>query len=158
MKNVQYLLFLAFTSFFISCDDGRVFEENTDIKGFDWFYENEISFNVDIADLTKKNILINFRHTPFFESRNVLLKVKVKNPKGEETVVNVNIPLSEPNGVWYGECTGNICDIQHPLDYNITEIGKYTFTLIQDMRTDPLYNTMSVGLRIENISNKEENE
>ena len=63
----------------------------------------------------------------------------------------VNLPLCESDGKWYGSCLGDNCDIaveiQH--DAKFPMAGRYTFTIRQDMRVNPLENIKSVGLRVE---------
>lgn len=138
-----------------SCDENRVFEENIDFLNAEWTYENEITFQVSLTDQTPKNAFINFRHSYFFSKRNVILDLSVKNPKGEINKKSINIPLSEPNGMWYGDCSGDICTIQFPIkeyaNHSFIDTGLYEFTISQDMRINPLPNVMAVGLRIENV-------
>lgn len=156
MKMWMITIFALFI--FSSCDKATVFEQNTDLKHFEWTYDNIISYAVEINDLEPKNVFINFRHTHFFGFRNVRLKLKFVSPSAKETLTNINIPLSEPNGRWYGDCYGDICDIQYLIPkfehYIFNETGTYTFSIIQDMRDNPLKNVMSSGLRIEK-ANKE---
>jgi len=154
--NLMKFFFPLFTLFILtsSCDKNRIYEKNIDIANYEWTYENAIKFEAEIIDANPKNLFINIRHTHFFEARNIILKLEIESANKEKLEQTINIPLSEPNGMWYGECFGDICDIQFPLkdytSYSFPNMGKYTFTISQDMRIDPLPNVMSVGLRIEN--------
>lgn len=149
MQKKYFLLFIISLSLF-SCDKNRIYELNTDIKNNNWTYIDKKDFEFNITKTNSIQALINFRHTSNFSSRNIILLLQSTNPKGIKDTININIPLSEPNGMWYGKCSGNICNIQYPLDFNFTDTGKYIFSLQQNMRKNPLPNAMSIGIRIEN--------
>lgn len=151
---------VLFSLFFIlsACDESRVFEKNIDFEGYKWTYENKATFDVEIADNDLKTVFINFRHTYFFNTRNVILDLEVKTPADSVYTIPVDILLSEPNGMWHSECSGDICDFKFPIkeftNYSFADTGNYKFTLTQNMRVNPLANVMGVGLRIEKANNK----
>lgn len=155
MKKYKYLVgVVSLFVFFSSCDENRVYEKNIDFTSYEWKYEDAKVFEIDIADAAPKTIFVNFRHTYFFETRNVLLNLEVKFPNDSILKMPVDILLSEPNGMWHSECSGDICDFKFPIEaftnYSFADTGKYIFTLTQDMRVNPLKNVMAVGLRVEN--------
>ncbi|MGB0885078.1 MAG: gliding motility lipoprotein GldH [Chitinophagales bacterium] len=157
MKKVTIIFTtLLFVLLISSCDDSRIFEENKDFESYAWSYENIVKFETELTDSLANNVIVNFRHTHFFGSRNLLLMLHITTPSGKKTTTKINIPLSEPNGMWYADCTGDICDIQYNVpefkNYTFSETGKYTFELEQEMRESPLKNVMAVGLRIEKAS------
>ena len=153
---LQYLLFFCFFFSFTSCDKNRVFEENQDIAEFEWTYDDSLSFNISIYDNSPKNLYINFRHSQSFPKRNLRLNMEVKFPNGELKKHAVNVLLTEPNGMWFGKCSGDICAVPFPIkeytNYSFKDSGIYEFTLSQDMRINPLPEIMSVGLRLENTA------
>jgi gliding motility-associated lipoprotein GldH len=63
----------------------------------------------------------------------------------------VNLPMSEPDGKWFGKCMGDNCYVSISIQKNarFPQKGKYIFTIQQDMRTNPLQNIRYVGLRVE---------
>ena len=69
------------------------------------------------------------------------------------------MPLSQPDGQWYGDCTGDVCLVQLPLksmtNFSFPTTGTYVFSLNHEMREDPLKATLSAGIRIENSLNQE---
>lgn len=156
MKYIQSVLLFFFFVSFISCDYDRVFEENKDLSNFEWNYEDTVRFSVSVQDQTPKNVFVNFRHTQSFPKRNVRLNMEVKSPNGELKKHAINVLLSEPNGMWFGKCSGDVCSIQFPIkeytNYSFKDSGIYEFTLTQDMRMSPLPETMAVGLRLENAT------
>jgi len=154
MRNTNIIVLISFLVLFTSCDENRIYEKNEDFEYYEWEHDNKINFEVDIKDTDAKSLLINFRHTYFFETRNVRLKLDATNPSGKKETLNVNILLSEPNGMWHSECTGDICDFVHLVNYSLADTGKYMFTISQDMRVNPLKNTMGIGLRVEKTETK----
>ncbi|MCW3127826.1 MAG: hypothetical protein JWO03_3484 [Bacteroidetes bacterium] len=154
MKNKAILVILsALTLICItSCDPNRLYETNTQVADQKWTYEDVKTYTVDVADTTTcYNIYINIRHSFQFEWRNLYVQVGTQMPDGRKIEKRVNLPLCESDGKWYGSCLGDNCDvpvmIQH--DAKFPQPGKYTFTIRQDMRANPLVNIKSVGLRVE---------
>ena len=135
-----------------ACDPSRLYETNTPIASEKWTYDDVKSFSVDVKDTaTRYNIYINLRHSIRFDWRNVYVQVGTQLPDGKKMEKRVNLPLCESDGKWYGSCLGDNCDIaveiQH--DAKFPMAGRYTFTIRQDMRVNPLENIKSVGLRVE---------
>jgi gliding motility-associated lipoprotein GldH len=107
---------------------------------------------VDVADTSVRyNIYINIRHSFLFDWRNIYVQVGTQLPDGKKMEKRVNLPLSEADGKWYGSCLGDNCDIPIIIqqDAKFPVPGKYTFTIRQDMRVNPLEKIKSVGLRVE---------
>ncbi|MFN8276310.1 MAG: gliding motility lipoprotein GldH [Chitinophagales bacterium] len=135
-----------------SCDRQRVYETNFPVEGESWPYTDAKSFTFDISDTTARyNIFINVRHSFEFEWRNMYVQVSTQFPDGKHIQKRVNLPLSEADGHWYGHCMGDNCDmpvlIQQAAKFPMK--GKYTFTLQQDMRVNPLPRIKAIGLRVE---------
>lgn len=151
MKKIGLLITIVLVMFLISCDKSRYFEKNIDFEKDVWSYDNELFFEILNSDSAEKQLFINFRHSSLFPTRNVLLKAFVQNPKGEKETIHINIPLSEPNGKWHGDCSGDVCSIQYPFPYALKDTGNYIFGIVQDMRVNPLQGVKSIGLRAEFI-------
>lgn len=135
-----------------SCDPNRLYETNIPIADQKWSYDDVKSYTVDVKDtVSRYNIYINIRHSFQFEWRNLYMQVGTQMPDGKKLEKRVNLPLCESDGKWYGSCLGDNCDIpvmiQHDAKFPMP--GKYVFTLREDMRSNPLVNIKSVGLRVE---------
>jgi gliding motility-associated lipoprotein GldH len=152
-RSIVFLVVvLAGTCMLSSCDPNRLYETNTPIADQRWSYDDIKSYEVEVKDTnTRYNIYINIRHSFQFDWRNVYVQVGTQMPDGRKLEKRVNLPLSEADGKWFGSCLGDNCDlpvmIQH--DAKFPMVGKYTFTIRQDMRANPLTNIKSIGLRIE---------
>ena len=153
MRKHIYLWSIALSALCItSCDPNRLYETNTPVPNEKWTYDDAKSFTVDIKDTTSLyNIYINVRHSFQFEWRNIYVQVGTQLPNGKKMDKRVNLPLSEPDGKWYGSCMGDNCDLPVIIqqDAKFPMVGKYTFTIRQDMRANPLEKIKSVGLRVE---------
>lgn len=154
MKNKGMLLILGVVAMIsiTACDPNRLYETNTVIANEKWSYDDIKSYTVDVKDtVTRYNIYINVRHSFQFDWRNLYVQVGTTMPDGRKIEKRVNLPLCESDGKWYGSCLGDNCDlpvmIQHDAKFPMP--GRYTFTLRQDMRSNPLVNIKSVGLRVE---------
>ncbi len=154
-KDFKLLAAFSILLFLASCDANRVFEKNIDIAKELWDYDDVKKFEVDIQDTSiRYNIGVNVRHSFQFEWRNVYVQIGTTLPDGKKLKKRVNLLLSEPDGKWYGKCFGDNCFLHIPIQSNfIFPIkGKYTFTIKQDMRQNPLKFMKFVGLRIEKSS------
>jgi len=135
-----------------ACDPNRLYETNTPVAGEKWAYADVKSFTVDVTDTTTRyNIYINVRHSFQFEWRNMYVQVGTQLPDGKKMEKRVNLPLCENDGKWFGSCLGDNCDLPVMIQENakFPQKGKYTFTIRQDMRVNPLEKIKSIGLRVE---------
>jgi gliding motility-associated lipoprotein GldH len=156
IRKQSILVFALFTAIALlnSCDKTRVMEENQQIKDASWAYEDDKTFTADINDTSQVyNIYINVRHSFQFEWRNVWVNIETTFPDGKKMDKRVNLVLSEPDGHWFGECTGDNCYLPVLIQANawFPQPGKYSFKVAQDMRVNPLANLKSVGMRIEKV-------
>jgi gliding motility-associated lipoprotein GldH len=158
MKLSQPIFFFLLTAMlgFSSCDEQRVYETNIDIKGNHWEEKDTLSHTFEIKDNLPKNLYINVRHQFDFAWRNMWLQVALKFPNDSIYSFPVNIAMSQPDGQWFGDCSGDVCLLQFPLadytNYAFQDTGKYTLIMAHEMRENPLASVMSMGLRVENIA------
>lgn len=157
--SIFYIIPLCFVLMLFSCDELRVFEKNQDLKSAQWASKDSLRFEVSIEDSKPKNVYLNLRHSFDFGWRNAWVNLIIGFPNDSTYAIPVNIPLSQPDGHWYGDCTGSICNIQFPVhelsDFSFNQTGDYTFTLVHEMREDPLLEVLSTGIRIENTAKPE---
>lgn len=138
--------------FFSSCDDARIFEENTAIPESGWDSNNVISYNVDIKDpSTPASFYINVRHADGYPYSNLFLFVKTRFPDGKQSNDTLECQLADENGKWIGKGAGDIYDNQILFKRNVRFplAGTYIFEIEQGMRIDKVPLIMDVGLRIE---------
>lgn len=140
-----------------ACDKARLMEENEQINNNSWQLKDAKTFEAEISDTAiSYNLYINVRHSFQFEWRNMWVNIKTTFPDGKKFDKRVNLVLSEPDGHWFGDCLGDNCDMQIGIQDKayFPQPGKYTFTITQDMRVDPLPFVKSIGMRIEKAGEK----
>lgn len=140
------------------CDDARIYEENKPIKEYSWSSNDATSFEFEIKDTAGLyNVYINIRHGVLYEFQNLWVKASTTFPDGHTKHSRVDLPMANPDGRWHGNCLGDICDIQVPIQINayFHQLGTYRIKLVQNMRKDPLPHIMEVGFRIEQQSPQE---
>lgn len=135
-----------------ACDQNRVFDEYKSVKGGSWKYDDSIQFKINIEDTAQRyNLFVDVRHNFYFDWRNLWVKVITEYPNHKTELARVNLPLSASDGVWYGKCSGDICEMRVGIQENaiFPQKGTYTFTIIQDMRQNPLDKIIDIGMRVE---------
>lgn len=152
VRPIAVNVFLVSYIMLTGCDGNFVYEVNKPLKDEAWSYENVQTFEAEIKDTAVHyNIYVNLRHSFHFDWRNVWVNIETTFPDGNKVSKRVNLLLSEADGKWFGECTGDNCDIQIPIQENaiFPQQGIYKFSIVQDMRVNPLVNIRSVGMKVE---------
>lgn len=138
----------------VSCDPGRVMDENRNIEGNAWYYKNKIPFDVQIKDTTKLyNVLVNMRITADYKYSNMFVLLHTTNPDKKTDQRRVELKLADESGKWLGNGLGDIYDYRQMAVKKVKfpQTGFYRFELEQNMRDDTLSFVKAVGLRIEEV-------
>ena len=136
----------------VSCDSGRVFDENKLIPGNAWHFKNPIPFEVQITDTTALyNVYVNLRINSDYKYSNIFMWLNTTNPQKKMDQRRIEIRLADDGGKWLGNGLGDIYDYQFPVFQKIKfpNSGFYRFDLEQNMRDDTLMNVKAVGIRVE---------
>lgn len=159
MKTLKgILLTLMPLLLLLSCNPNRVFEKNLDISGNVWDKDVKTSYTVDIQDTTQHyDVSVNIRHTTFYPYSNLWIMIYTTFPDGKRLSQRIEFELAEKDGKWDGDCMGDICDINLPIQKNaiFNQKGKYTFEFEQIMRADKLPGVMAMGLRLDKSKAKQ---
>ncbi|CAN5420570.1 hypothetical protein BH09BAC1_BH09BAC1_00660 [soil metagenome] len=156
---MRYLMMFALAAVLLSgCDDpNRVFEVSKDLPNQVWNKDHMVDFEFDIEDTVQRyNIIVNVRHTNFYEKSNLWVMVYTTYPDATEQEQRLELSLADENGEWFGKCTGDICDIQQFIQQNVmfNQIGTYKLKFEQIMRMDDLKDVLAFGLRVEKVEEK----
>ena len=147
-----FLLALITVCLLSACSTNAVMEEQQQIRENNWDYADSKTFTAQITDTVQHyNIYVSVRHGFNFEWRNMWVKIETTFPDDKTYERRVNLLLSDADGVWHGDCLGDNCDMLIPIQDNafFPQTGKYTFTVSQDMRVNPLPNVKTIGMRLE---------
>jgi gliding motility-associated lipoprotein GldH len=139
---------------FTSCKQLDVFEKDTPIPQYLWADTFKPSFDFDITDTTVQyKLFIVIRHTDAYRYNNIWLNIGSKFPDEKLTNQKLELQLGNDATGWDGNGMDDIWEVRKPIAKGNFKAGKYTFTIGQIMRENPLPNIMSVGVRIEKVQN-----
>ncbi len=161
-QAIMLMITVALLAVLAGCDSSRVYEQNETIPGNMWQKENRIAFQFEITDTTLRyNVLVNLRHTNFYPFSNLWVMAYTTYPDGENLEPErLQLQLADTDGKWYGECIGDICDLQQYIQTNVrfSQTGTYKIAFEQIMRSkdvpviENLPAIMAVGLRVEKVT------
>jgi gliding motility-associated lipoprotein GldH len=155
------LIFLIISSFY-ACDKNSVYNENKTIEKGIWNNKNKIKFEINIKDTVSfNNVYINIRNAGAYSFSNLFLFVNTIFPDKKFARDTVECILADANGKWLGNGLGDIWDNQILFKKGVRfpMSGTYIIELEQAMRVENLPFIMDVGIKIEKISdnNNEKN-
>ncbi len=150
MKNTFYCLFLLF---FLSCNKENVLlDQNLRMEKAEWNYMDNPSFSVDISDTnTTYSVFVNVRFEAEYNYSNLFFLFNVIMPDGTKKQERIECELFDKEGLPLGKGLGDLFFIRYriPRISKLNQVGKYQFTLEQNMRIDHLKGIHDIGVRIE---------
>jgi gliding motility-associated lipoprotein GldH len=150
LKKLVYIIIIS--SLFVACNKINVYEKRVTIPNHTWdkSFVPTFTFNNNAADKTNYLFAI-VRHTNNYPYNNIYVKLTIKNAKDSSITKEINIPLTKSNAnkEWANKGMDDIYEIKYPLAPFAGDAGKYTFTLENIMRDNPLPEILNIGLRLE---------
>jgi len=150
MKNI--LLLLSFCFLLQSCSQSFIYEKDISLPENTWAYANKLDFPFEISDTKAlQNLYLDITHNTEFKTQNMYVKFHTKSPSGKIVSDLVSLELAEKDGVWFGDCGGEWCDLRIPIQSGayFDETGTYTLSIEQYTRTESLKGVKSIGFRVE---------
>jgi gliding motility-associated lipoprotein GldH len=154
----KFLLIKSICSFllvvaFASCQTIDVYEKTVSFSKHSWKSSERPSFTFEIGDTTTfYNIFLVLRHEDAYNYNNIWINLLVQGPTDTVTIRREFILANNKTG-WLGSGMDDI--IEHRVPFNdrpaALSKGKYTFSLQQDMREDPLDHIVNAGIRVEKV-------
>lgn len=139
----------------VSCTPSTgVYERMAFFSNHEWHSREKKSFSFDVTDtLAEYRLYVVLRHADAYNWRNIWLNIEFKGPDSTYQVKR-EFFLSD-NKKWYGTVIDDIVDQRIPFTRNNVPTplrkGKYTITLQQVMREDPLQHVLNAGIRVEKV-------
>ena len=159
MIKPYHVLLLGGACLLAGCSADVVFQADVPVAGGAWAQEAKHSFAFDISDTVgTHNVFIDVRHTGDYPYQDMYLFVDLEDPQGEHSVDTVDLILADGTGRWLGRGVGFIKADRHDAHVlyrhrdRFPRTGRYTLTLEQAMRVDPLPGVIDVGVSIERAS------
>ena len=150
--NKLYLILVLVVAI-TSCQTIDVYEKTATFSSHNWKSADKPSFTFEITDTASLyNIFFVFRHEDAYNYNNIWINMTVKSPADVVTARREFILGNNRQG-WLGSGMDDI--FEHRIAFNDKpaplHAGKYTFTLQQDMREDPLEHVVNAGIRVEKV-------
>ena len=154
MTGYKFLLLsIACCLFISSCTQIEIFEKNMAIPDYKWQPNFAAKGDFVIADtLSPYNIYLVLRHTDAYQYNNIWLNIGLQPPGDTMHVQKVNLILGDDANGWEGSGMNDIWEVRKLLNgaaRRFKQAGKYSFSISQIMRDNPLLHIMSAGIRIE---------
>ena len=138
---------------FSSCKQIDVYEKHTVIPKYEWQSSFSATGDFLITDtISAYSIYLVLRHTDAYQYNNIWLNIGLQAPGDSMYIQKVNLILGDDASGWEGTGMNDIWEIRKLLNgkpRRFKQAGKYSFTISQIMRNNPLLNVMSAGLRVE---------
>ncbi len=156
-KSIYKLQFLVlpivYCLLFSSCNQLDVYEKHTVIPKHEWQSSFSATGDFIITDtISAYSIYLVLRHTDAYQYNNIWLNIGLQAPGDSMYIQKVNLILGDDASGWEGTGMNDIWEIRKLLNgkpRRFKQAGKYSFTISQIMRNNPLLNVMSAGLRVE---------
>ena len=142
---------------FNACTQQELFEKNIEIPNYQWksSFSPEIHFTIKDTSSAYR-IFFVIRHTNAYRFNNLWISLKSITP-GSTTAQEqkFDLPLASSNQ-WLGTGMDDIFEhrillYKEPVKFKT--FGRYSISINQIMRDNPLLYVMNVGIRIEKITN-----
>jgi gliding motility-associated lipoprotein GldH len=154
-STARFLLAIASIGLLLTaCNNDVIFEKNIAIPDGSWDYANKLPFEFEVTDTTKTyQVLLDIQHAGDFGFQNCYVQISTRFPNGEEKKQPVSLELAAQSGIWVGECSGNDCEVEIPLQAKarFKQPGKHSITVEQFMRVNPLPGIKAIGLKIKQL-------
>ena len=155
LKNLIHVLCAGFL--LSSCSDNYVYQKKHEFPGERWTYQDSINFDFTISDTLKiYNLYLEVEHGDAYPYQNIYTMTHTRFPGGQRPAQQLNIDLAEKSGKWQGKKSGSTwlqrVDLQRGAYFS--QLGNYTLTLHQYMRSDSLPALKSIKFAIEQTENQ----
>lgn len=144
--------YLAGLLFFFACKPSILYEKYEKIPEEKWYYKTTIPFQFEIKDtLQRYDLYIMVRHTNNFGFQNYWVNVNTTFPDKTTQNQNVDLPMADKTGRWFGKGFSNIKTNEILIQPNakMPQTGKYLIEITQSMRYEPVTEILDIGLRVE---------
>ncbi len=122
-----------------ACDKDVLVTEKWEWKDRQWLSGDRKTMILEAVDTnTVYQMDIQLDHEKTYSFQNLYIKTFTIFPSGKEVTSVTSLELIRPDGSWVGDCSGNVCSIELPLQSRFTfpETGQYTWAIEPYMRQD----------------------
>jgi len=155
---ISFLLLTATGIFFTRCSDDYTYDKREDIPGQSWAYEDTLTFDFNIDDVTKiYSLTLDVTHSVDYGFQNLYVQFHTQYPSGKIETQMVSLELSKKSGTWNGDCGGQWCTAEIAIQPKaiFEEAGAHQIKIEQYMRKSPLSGLKSMELKIKPVGLRE---
>jgi gliding motility-associated lipoprotein GldH len=151
------LLFSLALALLAGCtSQNTLFEEHQSVgEELEWSANEPLSFAIDIKENKHPyELALAVRCASGYPYDKLMLHVTETNPQGESVRRDLEVPIRDAKGDFYGEKGFDIIDIEYVIDSGkeFPTFGQYTYTLEAAMpEIDPVVYIMELGLVLRDI-------
>jgi len=143
------LILIAATA---SCNTIDLYEKTKAFPTHEWKSSEKPTFTFQVTDTTSLyDVFFVFRHTDAYNFNNLWVNITTIAPGDTARTQPLDLKLADNQNGWLGSGMDDI--FEHRVKITATPIklkqGKYSFTLQQIMREEPLQHVMNAGIRVE---------
>jgi len=134
-----------------ACGPEVIYEKEVSFPESGWSYADSVTFNYTLEDVDQAyDLMLDVDHSTEFAYQNFYVNLHTTFPNGKRQLEQLSLQLAGDFGTWLGNCSGENCTLSIPFLQNIryTLPGKYTLTVAQNSRDEPLVNVQGIGLRV----------
>jgi gliding motility-associated lipoprotein GldH len=148
-------ILILITVVFASCvRTNNVYEKMAYFSKHEWSTNEKPSFNFEVTDTSSLyRMYFVIRHSDAYHFKNIWVNISLKSPD-TTLVIKREFTLAD-NEKWLGTTVDDIVEQRIPFERSNNPIplkkGRYTFTLQQIMREDPLQKVLNAGIRVEKV-------
>lgn len=156
MKIFKLIVLLALLAVGTGCDKNTLYKAYEDVEDGQWHLDNKYSFTFEISDTTQAyNLYYLIRNAQQYPYYNLYITREMKGPDGKTIMTRLDeMYLSDQTtGRPKGSGLGDLFDhrVLFLRNYRFPRAGRYTVTLAQSMRQNPLPFILGVGLSVERV-------
>lgn len=146
-----FLCMLLLATALASCGGANVLlDVNQSLENRNWGYHQAVRGAVAVTDSAQPyHINFKLRHTASYPYANIYVLLRLKGP-GLNKLTRYQFKLANDNGQWLGKGSGNLYTYAFPLlkAFRFPKKGKYSISVEQNMRNNPLPHISDIGLLV----------
>lgn len=131
--------------------DKVIFNEQQEIAGETWAYDDPVVFTFNVEDTTATyRLLLDVTHRADYQWENFYTRIRTAFPRDSVREDIVSLELAANTGEWYGKCRGDACTVTIALQERVrfAEPGQHSLAFEQYMRENNLRGIQALRLRL----------
>jgi gliding motility-associated lipoprotein GldH len=156
-KVINTFLVSVLATLILACTKNSYYEKSYSFEKNTWNLKVKPRFKVEIKDTSKIYVMsVTFRTSTDYPFSNVWMYLNTQDPSKKKERQPFEIKITNPDGTWIGRKSGTIVEnMYHFQPFKFPKKGVYFFQLEQGVIQDELDEVLDVGIRLEEIQNKQ---